>query len=288
MTNTRLRADLALVGTAFIWGATFVVVKRALDDISSVLFLTLRFTLAAAMLAVYFRRGWVPKREHLVPGVLVGACLGVGYAFQTVGLETTSPANAGFLTGFYIPLVPVLGAIYFRRAPAFSEAAGVVVATLGIGLLTWPEGTGLSFRSGDLFVLAGAVSFAFHILFTGHYSKFVPYSSLSFLQIAVAALAGWATFWWVEPARVVWSPAVVAALVTTALFATAIALAVQSWAQKHTTATRTALIFALEPVFAWVTSYFWTGEVLTLRATCGAAAVLAGILLVELRPGVES
>ncbi len=86
MTNTRLRADLALVGTAFIWGATFVVVKRALDDISSVLFLTLRFTLAAAMLAVYFRRGWVPKREHLVPGVLVGACLGVGYAFQTVGL----------------------------------------------------------------------------------------------------------------------------------------------------------------------------------------------------------
>lgn len=286
--STRLRADLALVVIAFIWGATFVIVKRALDDISSVLFLTVRFTLAAAMLAVYFRRGWVPKREHLVSGLLVGMCLGVGYAFQTVGLETTSPANAGFITGFYIPLVPVLGALYFRRAPAWAESAGVVIATIGIGMLTWPADAGLNFRTGDLFVLAGAVSFAFHILFVGHYSKNVPHGPLSFTQIGVAALLGWMTFWWVEPARVIWSPAVIFAIVATALFATAIALAVQSWAQKHTTATRTALIFALEPVFAWVTSYFWTGEVLTMRASLGAAAVLAGILLVELRPGVET
>jgi len=150
-------------------------------------------------------------------------------------------------------------------------------------LLTWPEGE-LSFRKGDLFVLGCAVAFAFHILLTGHYSKFVPHRSLSFTQIAVAALSGWATYWWIEPVRVVWTGAVITALLTTALFATALALAVQSWAQKHTTSTRTALIFALEPVFAWITSYIMTGEVLTLRAACGAVAVLAGILLVELLP----
>jgi drug/metabolite transporter (DMT)-like permease len=285
--SARLRADLALVVTAFIWGATFVVVKRALDDFSPVFFFTVRFTLAAAMLAVYFRRGWVPRREHLAPGVLVGLCLGVGYALQTVGLETTTPANAGFITGFYIPLVPVLGALYFRRAPAWAEGAGVAIATVGIGLLTWPETEGLHFRAGDLLVLAAAGAFALHILFVGHYSKFVPHGSLSFTQIAVSAVFGWLTFWWVEPVRASWTPAVIWALVGTALFATAIALAAQSWAQKHTTATRTALIFALEPVFAWVTSYFWNGEVLTLRASIGAAAVLAGILLVELRPGAR-
>lgn len=282
--TTRLRADLALVFVAFIWGAAFVVVKRALDDISSVLFLTARFSLAALFLATYFRRGWMPARQHLAAGLIVGACLAVGYALQTIGLESTTPANAGFITGFYIPLVPVLGALIYRRAPALTEAAGVAIATVGIGLLTWPEAGAMSIRAGDLLVLAATVAFAFHILAVGHYSISVPHAPLSFTQVAVAAMFGWGTFWWVEPVRVVWTPAVIAALVATALLATALAFAVQSWAQKHTTPTRTALIFALEPVFAWMASYVWNGEVLTLRAGFGAAAVLAGILLVELRP----
>lgn len=283
--STRARADLALVFVAFVWGATFVVVKRALDDMSTVLFLTVRFTLAAMLLAAYFRRGWLPsRRPHRIAGAFVGACLAIGYALQTLGLETTTPANAGFITGFYIPLVPVFGALLYRRAPALAETAGVIVATIGIGLLTWPEGGGLKVRTGDLLVLAGAVAFAFHILTLGHFSKSVPFATLSFTQVAVAALFGWGTFWWVEPVRVAWSPAVIVALLATALFATAIAFAAQSWAQQHTTATRTALIFALEPVFAWLTSYLTTGEVLTPRAAVGAVAVLVGILLVELKP----
>lgn len=281
--NTRLRADLSLVFVAFVWGATFVVVKRALDDISTVLFLTVRFSLAALLLAIYFRRGWMPARQHLRAGLVVGCCLAAGYVLQTLGLETTTPANAGFITGFYIPLVPLLGALIYRRAPVMAEALGVLIATLGIGLLTWPEGN-MMVRTGDLLVLAGAVAFAFHILTLGHFSKMVPHAPLSFTQIAVSALFGWSTFWWVEPVRVGWTSAVIVAVVATALFATALAFAVQSWAQQHTTTTRTALIFALEPVFAWLTSYFMTGEVLSLRASFGAVAVLAGILLVELRP----
>jgi drug/metabolite transporter (DMT)-like permease len=282
--NIRLRADLALVFIAFIWGATFVVIKEALADVSSLLFLTLRFTLAAVLLAVYFRRGWLPDRSHLWAGFLVGSCLGIGYAFQTIGLETTTPANAGFLTGFYIPVVPLLGAILHRRAPAWSEAIGVVLATVGIVLLTLP-GEGLQFRRGDLLVLAGAISFAGHIMTMGHFSVTVPYRILSFTQIAVSALYGCGTFWWAETPRIQWTWAVFFALITTAVFATAVALAVQSWAQQHTTPTRTALIFSMEPVFAWVTSYLVSGEVLSMRATLGAFAVLAGILVVELRGG---
>src|SRR6218665_1916872 len=115
--SNRLRADLALVFIAFILGATFVVIKRALDDISSILFLAIRFSLAAALLAAYFRRDWFPRREHLKGGFIVGPCLAIGYAFQTVGLEGTTPANAGFITGFYIPLVPLLMAAVQRRLP---------------------------------------------------------------------------------------------------------------------------------------------------------------------------
>jgi drug/metabolite transporter (DMT)-like permease len=289
--NTRLRADLALVFIAFVWGATFVVIKRALDDVSSIFFLTIRFSLAAVLLAIYFRRGWMPERRHLAGGTIVGACLGVGYALQTIGLETTTPANAGFITGFYIPLVPILAALLHRRAPSRMEVAGVSLATIGIILLTLPEGS-LQVRSGDLFVLAGAVSFAGHILSTGHFARSIPHRILSFTQIAVSALFGWGSFWWAETVRVQWTPAVLFALLATAVFATAVAFAVQSWAQQHTTATRTALIFSLEPVFAWLTSYLVSGEVLSYRGMLGAAAVLAGILIVELRgsssaPGPE-
>lgn len=280
--STRLRADLALVIIAFVWGATFVVVKRALEDVSTVLFLTIRFTIAAALLALFFRRGWMPERRHLPAGILIGACLSIGYVLQTIGLETTTPANAGFITGFYIPLVPILGALVHRKVPAWQEAAGVAIATLGIVLLTLPAGN-LSVRSGDLFVLAATVLFAAHILILGHFSQLMPYKVLSFAQIAVGAIMGWASFWWIETPRIQWTPAVIGGLIATAVFATAVALAVQSWAQQHTTPTRTALIFALEPVFAWMTSYVVSGEVLTLRAGLGAVAVLSGIVLVEVR-----
>ena len=285
--SRRTRADLALVLVAFIWGATFVVVKRALEDISPILFLTVRFTLAAVLLVAWFRRTWKPEPGRwafeLKAGLATGFCLAAGYALQTIGLETTSPANTGFITGFYIPLVPILGALLYRRAPAWIEVAGVAVATAGIGLLTWPEG-GFRFRTGDLLVLLGAVAFAGHILTLGHFAKSTSAASLSVLQIAVGAGFGWCTFWWIEPVRVQWTASVWTALAATALLATAVAFALQSWAQKHTTATRTALIFALEPVFAWLTSWWVTGEVLTPRAALGAAAVLAGILAVELRP----
>src|SRR4051794_39371469 len=108
----RLGADLALMLVAFIWGATFIVVKWALADISSTLFLALRFCVATALLAVVFKGRWMPPRDQLWPtlrtGAILGAFLMAGYILQTLGLEYTSASKAGFITGFYIPLVPFL------------------------------------------------------------------------------------------------------------------------------------------------------------------------------------
>ena len=281
-----IKADLSLVFIACVWGATFVLVKTALNDVSTLLFLTLRFSLAAAALAIVFRRDlrFSPELTYSIKaGVLAGFCLFSGYVLQTFGLKFTSASKAAFLTGLYIPLVPVLGALVYRKTPAASEVAGVIAAAIGMGLMTVQKDA-LRIGLGDLLVIGCAVAFAFHILILGHFTKQANLGILSLTQIATGAVMGGLTCWWAEPARVRWTSNVWIALLVTSLLATALAFALQTWAQRHTSATRTALIFALEPVFAWATSYFLAGEVLSPRAMAGAALILGGLLIVELKP----
>jgi drug/metabolite transporter (DMT)-like permease len=281
----RLKADLVLMLVALIWGSTFVLVKQALDSISTMLFLTLRFGIAAAALAIIFRgrgsrRG---RRREWMAGAVVGCFLFAGYCLQTTGLKYTTPSKAGFITGFYIVLVPLFSAVIYRRAPQAAELAGVGVATAGMCLLTNPS-LRLDIGFGDVLVLASAVSYAFHILALGRFSTEMSYEGLSVSQIATGAVLGASSFWWLERPHIVLNSSVVVALLITSLFATAFAFSVQSWAQQFTTPTRTALIFALEPVFAWLAADALIGEVLTPKAASGAVLILAGILLVELKP----
>jgi len=160
--------------------------------------------------------------------------------------------------------------------------AGVVCATTGMGLMTL-QGETLKIGRGDLLTFFCAVAFAAHIIAVGHYSGRISYESLSFMQVAAAAVLALSTFWWVEVPVLRLSPVVVVALGLTGLLATALAFTVQAWAQQHTTATRTALIYSLEPVVAWFTSYWLMGETLSRRAMVGAGLILSGILLVELK-----
>jgi len=127
------------------------------------------------------------------------------------------------------------------------------------------------------------VAFAAHIIAVGHYSGRISFESLSFMQVAAAAVLGLSTFWWIEKPVIHLTPVVMIALATTGLLATALAFTVQAWAQQHTTPTRTALIYSLEPVVAWFTSFWLMGELLSRRAAIGAALILTGILLVELK-----
>jgi drug/metabolite transporter (DMT)-like permease len=251
------------------------------------LFLTLRFTIASIALAVVFRgrgpRGnWTRGREARA-GAIAGVFLFAGYCLQTAGLRYTTASKAGFITGFYIPLVPLLGAIVYRRMPHISEAIGVGFATAGMALLSMPRFT-LQISAGDLLVLASTAAYACHILALGYFSKHVSFETLSLYQIATGALIGWSTFWWIDTPRWQSSGLVWFALALTGLLATALAFSIQSWAQRFTTATRTAVIFSLEPVFAWLASFLVAGEVLKGYALGGAALILSGILLVELKP----
>src|SRR5262249_52034360 len=137
---------------------------------------------------------------------------------------------------------------------------------------------------GDLLTLFCALGFAAHIVMLSHFSGRMSFEFLSFMQIATAAVLACASFWWAERPHVVWQPAVVSAILITGVLATALTFTIQAWVQPYTTSTRTALIYMLEPVFAWIVSYWVAGEGLAARAGVGAALILSGVLLVELKP----
>jgi drug/metabolite transporter (DMT)-like permease len=287
--HSRWQAEAALAIVAIIWGATFVVVKQALADISTIYFLFLRFTLASVCLLLLFAPGfrkmqWRETRRGLGGGAVAGIFLWLGYILQTVGLKYTTAGNSGFLTGLYIVLVPLIGALIFRKRPGVRELAGIAAATAGMIVMTLPSlAANLRMNRGDLLTLACAVAFAFHLLIVGYYSQRERTEAVAVGQIAcAAALSGIALR--VERPHAVWSHAVIVAIVLTAIFATAVAFALQTWGQRYTTATRTALIFALEPVVALVTAVALGGEALTIYAVAGGALILAGILAVEMKP----
>jgi drug/metabolite transporter (DMT)-like permease len=180
-------------------------------------------------------------------------------------------------------MVPLLAALVYRNRPQVSEVAGVLVATAGLALMTIQHAAG-SVSRGDLLTFFCAIGFAAHIVTLGHFSEYMHFQLLSIAQVGAAAVLALSLFWWAETPHVRWRPAVICAILVTGLLATALAFTIQAWAQQYTTSTRTGLIYMLEPVFAWITSYCIAGEGLSGRAAAGAALILSGVVLVELKP----
>jgi len=278
-------ADAALAFNTLIWGATFVLVKAALGGVSPILFLALRFSLAAVVLAILYRgAGKGPHSQKAVlGGCLSGVFLFAGYALQTAGLNFTTAPKSAFLTGLTSVMVPLEASLVYHSRPRASEVVGLLVATVGLALMTL-EGTIGRIGRGDALTLLCAVAFAAHIVTVGHFSGIMSFELLSVSQIGAAAVLASSTFWWVETPHLEWRPAVVLAVLITGLFATASAFAIQAWALRYTTSSRAALIYMLEPVFAWMTSYILAGEGLSRRAAGGAILILSGVLVVELKP----
>jgi drug/metabolite transporter (DMT)-like permease len=289
--STRLKADLALATCALVWGATFVLVKNALADSSVFAFLAVRFILAAIVMAAIFWRSLArANAADIRAGMFLGLVMFGGYAFQTLGLLTTTPSKAAFITGSSVVLVPIFHGIFWKSKIGVTVWIGALAALLGLYFLTVPgEGLG-RLNGGDLLVGCCAVVFAIHIVCVGHFSPKHSVGALTFFQIAMTAglaLAAIpvASVGHLEAAHFHPSEAVVIAIVVTAVFATAFAFSIQIWAQQHTSPSHVAILFSLEPVFAGVTSYIWLGERLSGKALGGAVLILAGILVAETKGG---
>jgi drug/metabolite transporter (DMT)-like permease len=296
--SRKLKADLLLIFCTLIWGATFVLVKDALANASVFVFLALRFLLATLVLILmYGSQLRVAGASGFRAGALIGCCMFGGYAFQTAGLALTTPSKAAFITGFFVVFVPLLLALFgSRRAPLWVWF-GALSAFIGLYFLAVPRSGLLALNRGDLLVLACAFMFALHVISIGHYSSRYSPGALTLIQVAVTALFTtlcvplFALFGIVEQPRVMWTPGLILAVVTTGIFATAVAFSVQVWAQQYTSANHAAIIFALEPVFAGLTSFLFYHERLSARSLVGAALILGGILIAELlgpTPAAES
>src|SRR5579862_3067450 len=236
------------------------------------MYLALRFTLATCALGFVYRRDVLRlSAAELRAGATIGACMFGGYALQTAGIRLTTPSKAAFITGFSVVLVPVLLGVFARRRTHPTVWAGALAALAGLYLLAIPASGLADLNRGDVLVLGGAVSYALHIISVGHFAGAgragARYSAgaLSFTQVAttaalvlasvgVGAAAGW------QPTRVVWSPVLIAAVLVTGLLGTAQAFSAQVWAQQYASASHTAILLTMEPIFAAATSFVFLGE----------------------------
>ena len=273
-----LRADLALAGAAFLFGTTFLVMQDAVADVEPIPFITARFAIGAlVLLPVAVVRG---RREQPRPLLLAGAsaavALAAGYVFQTTGLQYTTSSVSAFLTYLLVVFVPVLSAVVLRRPPRTATAAGVALAIGGLWLLT--EGAGIGLGRGEVLSILCALAFAVHILVLSEVVTRHDVVVLNALQFGLVALAlfvpGLLAGGYGFPASAWW------AALYTGVVVNALAFGLQLYGQRRVSASRTALVLMLEPVFAAVLGYV-DGERIGAAGALGAGLILAGILVSE-------
>lgn len=282
--SNRKKAEVLLITITFIWGSTFVIVKGALEDASPIPFLAVRFMAAGLLLFAVLGRGPL-DRDAILPGLSLGVFLFAGYLGQTWGLLYTTPSKSAFITGFSVVLVPLIlmmGGAKMRAA----NLVGALLGLAGIYFLVIPSGLG-SVNRGDVLTLFGSSSFALHIVLVGRYTKRFPFQHLVPMQVLAVGIFALVALPVDQVRMLHWTWGLVGALLITAVFATGFAFSVQNWAQQYTPPAHTALIFALEPVFAALTSRVVMGERLGSRGILGAALVLIGMIISELKSGTS-
>ncbi len=273
-------AESMLFLIALIWGGTFVAVKITLEDVSPLLFLFLRFLMATIIFAgLFFGRISGIKRDTLKKGVVLGVLLAAGYAFQTFGLQYTSASRSGFITGLLVVFTPMFQWVIERRKPKRGNVIGVVLVTVGLWLLTTPEGS--EFNIGDGLTLVCAILFALYIVYLDLYGKEHDAIHLTFIQLAVTTVLVLAALG-AEDVTITFSPRLLMGLAYTGILATIVTTFLQTRYQKDTTPTRTAVIFTLEPVFAAIFAYLILSEMIGLIGYLGGALIFSGLLVSQL------
>lgn len=275
-------AAIALMTVAASWGFGFVWMKDAIERQPYFDFLALRFTIAAGVM--FLIRPQLVRHinlNFLNRGALLGVALGLGYVTQTIGLEQSTAAITGFFTGLYIVFTPLFAWLLLRQKIGSKVLLGVIIATVGLGVITLG---GLGFDIGTISLLACAILFALHIVGLGRWSPGRDTYALTVVQLATVAVICWvgALFnpsdpgFQSPPDADVWN-----AVLFTAIFATAIAFFVQTWAQSIMDASRVAIILTTEVVFAALFAVALGQEVLSIRTVIGGSLMVIAMLIVE-------
>ncbi len=279
--RTSLLATLALLAMTACWGSTFFLTKDLLDRVPVLDYLAVRFAIATVALFLIFPRALratsAEARRH---AVVLGVLYGIAQILQTAGLAHTAASVSGFITGMYVVFTPLLAApLLKQRIGAFTWAA-VGLAVVGLAVLTL---SGFSVGYGEALTLVAAVLYALHIVGLGAWSTPAEAMGMAIVQLAVITVV---CFVVTVPDGIVLpgTTADWASVIYMAVFAAALALAGQTWAQAHLPPTRSAIIMSMEPVFAAFFAVWLGSEVLTARMLVGGGLVLTAMLIVEIGP----
>ncbi|MCU1278638.1 MAG: hypothetical protein JWM53_2184 [bacterium] len=294
-----MRPELVLVGVTVLWGSTFIVTKDIVRDAPPMLYLVFRFGLAAiVLLALYGRK--IRSRRLIVDGVILGVLNSLGLVLQVLGQVYTTASKSAFITSLNTPLVPLVAFALYHTRPTAPQLVAVVMASLGLGLLTYPAG-GARWNAGDLYTVGCAAIYAFTIVQIARRSPRHDARALTTVQIAAAALtfccalalaklcihtipaASLPEFARLEGRPLVLTERLIVEGVYMAIFCTVLTFGLQTWAMARMSATHAAIVFALEPVFATVMAIGWEGsaEWPGARGATGAAIVMLAVAVSE-------
>lgn len=283
----RMKADLALLAVTVFWGASFLLTKYAIDELAVFNFLGIRFLTAFGLSSlVFWKRMKSAGVAELKSGIILGAALFAAFGTQTIGLQYTSVSKSAFITGLNVVLVPVFVALLSGRMPKMRIILSVLMAVTGLGFLTLSGSTDGAVLGGitigDWWTIACAVLFAAHIVMVGKCVEKVEAVSTAVISLGVVGLLSILISAGVETPVLPTSPTVWGSIFILSVFCTSGAYILQNVAQQHTTPTHTALIYAMEPVFAAVFGFMVAGEVLSGKGMLGAVMIVGGMLVAEL------
>jgi drug/metabolite transporter (DMT)-like permease len=277
------RQETALLVITALWGSTFLVVHTAMQHSGPWFFVGVRFLVAGLISVAIFRaalRGMTPR--DFAAGAAIGLTIHLGYGLQTVGLQTIDSSTSAFITAFYVPLVPLLQWAVFRKAPGKLALTGIVLAFAGLLLIAGPDATGFSFGFGETITLVATLAIAAEILLIGAFAGKVDLGRVTVVQLLVAGVLSFLTMPVVGEGVPAFSWVWLAAAGGLGVASCVIQLTM-NWAQRSVNPTRATIIYAGEPVWAGIVGRL-AGERLPALAILGAALIVAGTIVSELKP----
>ncbi|HOJ38670.1 MAG TPA: DMT family transporter [Ignavibacteriales bacterium] len=290
-------AEIILFSTTLFWAGTFAIVKNSVKDSSPIIFVAIRFSLAALVMIPLIYKYFNEIKNYLKPGLILGITLCIGFILQTIGLAHTTATKSGFITGTLVVLTPFCEFFILKRKPSKGAITGVVFVFIGLILLSTKGNNvlhllyelGNDFNFGDFLTLLGALAYSIYIVYIDIYTVNANVKILTFIQIVVTAVVAYLfaiifDLINIEPISVNFTTSLILSFIYTAVFATVLTTFLQTKYQNKVTPTEAGIIYSFEPIFAAIISYIFLGEVLGLISYIGAGILVIGVIIAHLMP----
>lgn len=295
MTKTQLKANILLLLTAAIWGLAFVAQKVGAEHVGAFTFNGIRFALGSISLIpliLFLNKKKGENKEsknndrdslkHTIKaGIIAGCALFIATSLQQMGVMGTTAGKAGFITGLYMVIVPILG-LFLKQKVNKSTWIGIIIAIIGLYLLSINEDFSIS--NGDLLVLIGSVGWAVHILLIDNFTKKIDPLKLSSVQFATCSILSLVMAIIFEDINMVGISGAMVSILYGGLLSVGVAYTLQVVAQKNAKPSHAAILLSMESVFGALGGAMFLGERIGARGLVGCILIFIAIIISQLKP----